>query len=200
MDELLETFLKEDNSAGANALCYLDITSATDIQQITHGCRIPCAPVFAPFSNRSPEELYDFWKANVCGSLTSIHRHWPAFMFAILDEQSGTDKHIVLCSDASDFREGNAATGEDEVKLKCIRLTFSDFVRSMAGIEMLTLTPSETTSGTAMNVTPPVAIDVEETTADGFRGEISTPERMRVKKRAVIWQAEADGWLEKYGN
>ena len=195
MDELILTRVRKDLARGSQTICFLGIN--TDIKQITHGGRVPCAPVGVPFLDWSPEELYEYWKANTRGDLDTIKNRWTTFTFTILDENSANNQDLLMCSDGPDFREGDAVTGRDEIKLKCIRMKFSHFVMWMPGLETLTNTPSEVNKEICLKAIPPVIINPEYLGA--MQGKLATLNEMRRNKRQVIWKAEADGWLETHG-
>lgn len=65
MDELISTHLRGALTAGSDTLIFLGVEKATGIKQITHGDRIPCQPIGIPFSNWSPEEIYEYWNTEI---------------------------------------------------------------------------------------------------------------------------------------
>ena len=198
LDELLSAHVENDLADGSNKIVSLDAIKTTDLKQITHGDSRPSLPLSSPFHNWTPHEIYEYWNNNVRNPPTTEflrENHWANFVFAILDTVSVTNRDILLCSDGPDFYEGNPETGEDEIKLKCIRTTFKNFIQSMCTVEFLGCTPSEIHKERHMKVVPPVVmVPHAEQTEDNFiSGRIASAAEMRQAKRRALWSAQAQG-------
>ena len=96
-------------------------------------------PSNMPFLNCTVEEIYEFYKENLRPKDDSTaHDPINAFTFIVVDEACfrADPKECILCSDAPDF-------GEEEVKLKQVRLPIRKVLESLVSVEMLSMTPSE---------------------------------------------------------
>ena len=193
MDELITSHVSRDLASGTNTFVFLDLNRASNLKQITRGDKRPCTPITSPFTNWTPEELYEYWKIHVRSPMDKDRGRWTSFTFCILDETSVVSHDLVMCSNGPDFNEGHPETGEDEIKLKCIRMTFKAFCESMSNLEVLGCTPSEVNKPRHLNVWPPVVMVPDSPGA--LRGRVATREEMREQKRKVIWRAEREGMV-----
>ncbi|MDI1487934.1 MAG: hypothetical protein OHK93_007208 [Ramalina farinacea] len=94
-----------------------------------------------PFKGYSVEELSEFFKSHLRSSDESaLGGPFTHFTFIVVDEACFDTKPLscIVCCDAPDFAEG-----EDEIKLKSIRMDFDDATNWLPAFEELALTPEE---------------------------------------------------------
>lgn len=153
----LLNLLLENAEEGTHYLI-MDIEAGENIQGLKYPSQPPANPSRTSFFNWSIDEVYTYWKKNVCapgdGSSTTL----SAFTFAVVDEQSvrefaegkGKATTLVLGSDAPDLEEK-----EDEVVLKSLRLDIEDMSIELMCLEMLTRCPSEIGKAFGLSIQPP---------------------------------------------
>lgn len=199
------------------------------IEEVTLRSRAPMEKFESPFKGWSVEKLYDFWKAKLRRNEDEVaDTHLSAFTFAVIDEETiksfkaveaaapkteGDEDEdeeqlneklnkttVLVCSDAPDFGEG-----ENEVKLKTVRMSLNDAASAIMAFELLAVCPSEFGKEDALSVMPPPTLEVEDMSDDeeededtmktlggliGIMGKPATPRKARENKRKAIQEAE----------
>ncbi|KAI9732448.1 MAG: hypothetical protein M1834_001656 [Cirrosporium novae-zelandiae] len=166
----------------------LTIIETTHIKSITHSSRLPMSGFNSPFVGWTVDDVYEFFKSSIRQPPNSTEGDWTAYTFIILDQQSITDKTLLLCCDAPDFGEAG-----EEVVLKTMRLPFTKGLGEWVGLELLNKTPSEIGSNEVMRVMPPSTMTNIEYNQENMTGRVATPEIARRNKRQGIKMAEEKG-------
>ena len=152
-------------------------------------------PVSTPpsenFVGWSTDDIYAFWRQYVRAKDDIVENRYTAFTFLVADEQTASNKTVLLCSDAPDWGEG-----EHDVVLKEVRMGFRDAAIDVASFEYLSMTPSEWGKGKGLIVNPNPWMKVVELETGQRAMVFSTPEFARARKRQALMDASVNGTVD----